>query len=119
MTIRQAGQVAAVVAQAPSTSVIGPGMAIVGTVRTKGRLVVAGTIRGRVEARELVLEPGGSIEGDIVALHVEIAGTHRGLVVADVVRLVAGGSCTGEVIAASVSAVFGSTLEASLSRPPR
>lgn len=119
VTVRQVVQIPTALARVPSTSVIGHGMAVVGTVRTNGRLVVAGTICGRVEARELVLSPGGSIEGDVVALKVEIGGTHRGLVVADVVSVLAGGSCTGEVIAGSLSAAYGSTLEASLSRPPR
>lgn len=101
----------------PSTSVIGPEMTIEGTVKTLGRLIVSGTIRGRVEALELVLTRTGMIEGEINAKTVQISGAVRGRIEADAISFDAGSTCWADVIAATISVDSGAVVEGAFSRP--
>ena len=58
-----------------ASTVIGAGITIEGEVSSDEEVVVQGTIRGKLEAREAVtIEAGGTVEADITAGPLSVAG---------------------------------------------
>jgi cytoskeletal protein CcmA (bactofilin family) len=67
-----------------STSMIGPGMCIIGDVITDGTVRIEGRVEGTVRAAKTVMiGKGGEVVGDIVTQDAVIGGTVRGSVIAE------------------------------------
>ena len=59
-------------------TLIAADITIEGQLRTTGRVEIAGRIKGRIEADELIVLEGGVVEGDVICRALEIAGTLTG-----------------------------------------
>jgi cytoskeletal protein CcmA (bactofilin family) len=65
-------------------SIIGTGMTIIGDVETDGVVKVEGRVKGSVRAsQQILLAPGGMVEGDLQTKEAIIGGEVRGTVKAD------------------------------------
>lgn len=101
-------------------SQIGSGVTVTGNVTSRGTLVVAGTVRGRVAADTLIVLDGGRIESDgpIEARSIRCAGTITGPVTTTELHLAPTAVLRGAVAVTSISMEIGATLDADVSRRP-
>jgi cytoskeletal protein CcmA (bactofilin family) len=92
-----------------TTTVIGAGITVEGEVTTDEDIVVAGTLRGKVQAKEgVTIESGAVVEADVAASSLVIAGALTGNVSAvERVDLQAGARVIGNVKAARVTIADG------------
>jgi cytoskeletal protein CcmA (bactofilin family) len=82
------------------------GLLVQGTIRAEEDVAIAGTVKGEVlaERHEVVVEPGGRIEGNVTAHTVTIAGTFVGRIIAtNGLRLVRTAWVKAEVAAPSLT----------------
>jgi cytoskeletal protein CcmA (bactofilin family) len=92
-----------------ASTVIGAGITIEGEVTSEEDVVVQGTIRGKLTARDgLVIEAGGAVEADIVAGPVTCAGAVTGNISSsDRVDLQTGAKVVGNVKATRITIADG------------
>ncbi len=92
-----------------ASTVIGAGITIEGEIATDEDVVVAGTLRGKLSAKESVtIEHGAVVEADIVGGSLAIGGSLTGNVTAsDRVDLQSGARVVGNVKAARVTIADG------------
>ena len=92
-----------------ATTVIGSGITIEGEVTTDEDVVVQGTIRGKLSAREAVtVEPGAVVEADIVGGPFSVAGSVTGNITSsDRVDLQSGARVIGNVKASRITIADG------------
>ena len=96
-----------------ATTVIGQGITIEGEVSSDEEVVVAGTVRGKLNVDgALTVEAGGVVEADVGASSVSVGGTLTGNVTAtDRVDLLSGGRLVGDVKAARVTIADGAVFK--------
>jgi len=96
-----------------ASTVIGAGITVEGEITTEEDLVVAGTVRGKVSAKESVtIEQGATVEADVVGGSLVIAGALTGNVtVHERVDLQAGARVIGNVKASRVTIADGALLK--------
>jgi cytoskeletal protein CcmA (bactofilin family) len=96
-----------------ATTVIGQGITIEGEVSSDEEVVVAGTIRGKLQVDGAVtIESGGVVEADVGATSVSVSGSVTGNVTAsDRVDLLSGGRLVGDVKAARVTIADGAVFK--------
>ena len=63
-----------------AASYIAADIAIEGQVRSQGRVEIAGRIKGRIEADEVIVLEGGVLEGDAICRVLDVAGTISGAI---------------------------------------
>ncbi|MGA3124172.1 MAG: polymer-forming cytoskeletal protein [Polyangiaceae bacterium] len=92
-----------------ASTVIGAGITIEGEITTEEDIVVAGTVRGKLSAKEAVtIESGATVEADVQSGSLAVAGTLTGNVTAgDRVDLQSGARVVGNVKAARVTIADG------------
>ena len=92
-----------------AATVIGSGITIEGEVTSEDDVIIAGTLRGKLDASAAVtVETGAQVEADIGAQSVAIGGTVTGNVVAvERVDLLTGGHLIGDVKAARLTIADG------------
>lgn len=92
-----------------ASTVIGAGITIEGEVSADDEIVVQGTIRGKLEAREgVTVEAGGVVEADIVSGPLTVAGSITGNITSsDRVDLQAGAKVVGNVKATRITIADG------------
>jgi cytoskeletal protein CcmA (bactofilin family) len=92
-----------------ASTVIGAGITIEGEITTDEDVVVLGTVRGKVSAKEAVtIQQGATVEADVVGGTLVVAGALTGNVTAsDRVDLQAGARVVGNVKAARVTIADG------------
>lgn len=92
-----------------ASTVIGAGITIEGEVTADDDVVVQGTIRGKLQAKEgLVVEQGAVVEADVVAGPIRVAGQVTGnLTSSDRVDLANGARVIGNVKAARITIADG------------
>lgn len=98
-------------------SFLGPHISIDGEVRCTGKLAITGHVRGRITARRVVILPGGTVEGEIVADTVEIEGAFTGRITAGSVEIGAQAEITADIETAAISIREGARVEATFKRP--
>lgn len=96
-----------------ATTIIGQGITIEGEVSSDEEVVVAGTVRGKLEvAGPVTVDPGGVVEADVSASSVSVGGTVTGNVNAeDRVDLLTGGRLVGDVKAGRLTIADGATFK--------
>jgi cytoskeletal protein CcmA (bactofilin family) len=112
-------------------SVLARGVRIHGTVHTEGVVRIEGTVDGDVRAGgQVLVAPGGFIEGDVVTRHAVVGGEVRGQILAEnLVEIRSGGAICGNVVTPRIAVEEGGTVNgmlrtaqppdlASLLRPP-
>jgi cytoskeletal protein CcmA (bactofilin family) len=92
-----------------ASTVIGAGITIEGEISTDEDVVVSGTVRGKLSAKDgVTIEQGANVEADVVGGSLSIAGSLTGNVSAsDRVDLQAGARVIGNVKAARVTIADG------------
>ena len=85
-----------------ASTVIGAGLTIEGEITSDEDVSVAGTVRGKIDAKEAVsIEHGATVEADVSGSEVSVAGALTGNVVAsDRVVIASGARMVGDVKAA-------------------
>jgi cytoskeletal protein CcmA (bactofilin family) len=112
-------------------SVLARGVRIHGTVHTDGVVRIEGVVDGDVRAGgQVLVAPGGFIEGDVITRHAVVGGEVRGQVLAETkVEIRTGGEVRGNVVTPRIVVEEGGTVNgmlrtaeppdlASLLRPP-
>lgn len=103
-------------------SVLARGVRIHGTVYTEGVVRIEGVVDGDVRAGgEVLVAPGGFIEGDVVTRHAVIGGKVRGQILAEtLVEIRAGGEVRGNVVTPRIAVEEGGTVNGMLrtAQPP-
>lgn len=96
-----------------AATVIGSGITIEGEVSSSEEVVVAGTIRGKLEVSgQVTIESEGVVEADIEAQTVAVGGSVTGNVnVSDRVDLLAGARLVGDVKAARLTIADGAVFK--------
>lgn len=99
-----------------ASTVIGAGITIEGEIATDEDIVVAGTLRGKLSAKEAVtIEQGAIVEADVEGGSLAVAGTLTGNVTAgDRVDLQSGSRVIGNVRAARVTIADGAQFKGSV-----
>ncbi|MEM9692687.1 MAG: polymer-forming cytoskeletal protein [Myxococcota bacterium] len=99
-----------------ATTVIAQGITIEGEVSSTDEVVVAGTVRGKLDVEGgVTVEADGVIEADIGAHTVAIGGQVTGNVTAaERVDLLSGGRLVGDVKAARITIADGATFKGSV-----
>ncbi len=92
-----------------ASTVIGAGITIEGEITTDEDIVVAGTVRGKLSAKEgVTIEHGATVEADVVGGSLAVAGSLTGdVTAAERVDLQAGARVVGNVKAARVTIADG------------
>jgi len=92
-----------------ASTVIGAGIIIEGEITTDEDVVVLGTVRGKLSAKEAVtIQAGATVEADVAGGALAVAGTLTGNITAgDRVDLQAGARVVGNVKAARVTIADG------------
>jgi len=92
-----------------ASTVIGAGITIEGEISSDEELVVQGTIRGKLDAREgVTVEVGGTVEADITAGPLTVAGSVTGNITStDRVDLQPGARVVGNVKATRITIADG------------
>lgn len=90
-------------------SIIGAGMTIIGDVETDGVVKVEGRVKGSVRAaQQILLAPGGMVEGNLETREAIIGGEVRGTVRAeDRVEIQASSMIQGDIITARIAILEG------------
>jgi cytoskeletal protein CcmA (bactofilin family) len=96
-----------------ASTVIGAGITVEGEITTDEDIVVAGTVRGKVSAKESVtIEQGATVEADVVGGSLVVAGALTGNVtVHERVDLQSGARVIGNVKASRVTIADGALLK--------
>jgi cytoskeletal protein CcmA (bactofilin family) len=92
-----------------ASTIIGAGITIEGEISTDEDVVVAGTVRGKLSAKEAItIESGATVEADVAGGALAVAGALTGNVTAsDRVDLQSGARVVGNVKAARVTIADG------------
>lgn len=110
---------AAAPAAARATSHLAAELEIHGALTCPGRLEVAGRIKGRVEADEVIVLPGGRIEGEVITRVLDIAGSAQGTLVCDSLTVHRQGEVEGRVVTRLISIELDSRFEAEITHASR
>jgi cytoskeletal protein CcmA (bactofilin family) len=96
-----------------ASTVISPGITIEGEVSSEEEIVIQGTLRGKVSARDtVVVEHGALVEADVSAACVVVSGQLTGNVSAtDRIELQTGGRLIGDVKAARLTIADGASFK--------
>jgi len=94
-------------------TVIGPGLSIEGELTSQEEVVVQGTLRGTLTAKDAVsVAPGGAVEADIEAVSLSVGGNVTGNVtVTERVDIQAGGRLIGDVKASRLTIADGASFK--------
>lgn len=96
----------------PQASLLAAGTTLTGSLKGTGRLIIEGHLQGDASSTEVVVAPGGSINGEISADLVHVAGRVSGAVQAGRLAIVGGGSFTGNALYESLEVAEGAAFEA-------
>lgn len=90
-------------------SIIGAGMTIIGDVETDGVVKVEGRVKGSVRAsQQILLAPGGTVEGNLETKEAIIGGEVKGTVRAeDRVEIQASSTVLGDIVTARIAILEG------------
>lgn len=103
-------------------SVLARGVRIHGTVHTDGVVRIEGIVEGDVRAGgQVLVAPGGFVEGDVMTRHAVIGGEVRGQILAEtLVEVRSGGEVRGNLIAPRIAVEEGGTVNGMLrtAQPP-
>jgi cytoskeletal protein CcmA (bactofilin family) len=99
-----------------ASTVIGAGIVIEGEISTEEDIVVSGTVRGKLSAKDAVtIEHGATVEADVIGGSLAVAGALTGNVTAsDRVDLQSGARVVGNVKAARVTIADGAQFKGSV-----
>lgn len=87
-----------------SSSIVGTGTVISGTIETSGDLRIDGTLKGNIISKgKLLIGPGGTVDGDIYCRHADILGQINGNIeVKDLLQLKGKAFVNGDITTAKL-----------------
>lgn len=89
--------VASAAAAKAESSLISPGLKVLGNLECDGDVVIAGTVEGDISGKSLTVREGARVTGSIRVDTLHIMGSVKGKVAARSVRIAASGEMTGDV----------------------
>jgi cytoskeletal protein CcmA (bactofilin family) len=93
-------------------SVLGPYLHVDGGLSTKGELTVEGRVTGDIQAGRFILQPGGHVEGNVIAQEALIHGYLDGRVIAPTVKVGVEATVLGKVFHHTITVAEGARLDA-------
>jgi|GEM_PF-2146542 len=99
---------------ATPSSLIGRGMVVEGDVSSDGDIHVDGILRGKLQARQCVIELNGLVEGDVIADEIVVRGRVVGPMRAYHVHVEAGARVEGDVVNASITVDGGAEIHGAI-----
>ncbi|PCI87315.1 MAG: hypothetical protein COB24_06720 [Hyphomicrobiales bacterium] len=96
------------------TSVIGEDMQIDGNIHSSARVIIRGTVKGDISAKNVLIEKSATHVGNIFADGVEIAGKMTGDIVAHNLAVASTASITGNIQKTVISIAFGAQIDADI-----
>lgn len=100
------------------TSLISADMRIDGTLRTTGRIVIAGHVEGSIQAEGIEILAGGHVRGIVVADEITIDGDVEGSISARLVRIGPNARITSDITCEMITMDERANVEATFRRPP-
>ena len=97
-------------------SLIDADIMIEGTLRSAGRVSLAGIFKGRIEADEIIVLPGGRLDGEAVCRQAEISGELRGSITAFLLQVRATGRVAADVNVTRIGIDLGGQVEGDVRR---
>jgi cytoskeletal protein CcmA (bactofilin family) len=95
---------------------IGADLIIVGNIRSKGTVLVEGTVSGDIRAKQIVIAAGANVAGEIVGEDIVIEGRVAGRVRGTRVRLRSQASVEGDVIHSTIAIESGAHFDGGVLR---
>ena len=99
-----------------AVSVIAADLAIDGVLRSQGSVEVAGKFTGRIEADELIVLPGGTVEGEAICRIVAVSGAFAGSISAHEIHVRGAGRVDADIETGVVTVALGAVLEGQVRR---
>lgn len=94
-------------------SIIDKGLTINGTLSSRGRLIIKGTIKGTLIGETMIIAPEGAVYADTKATDITVAGKFEGnLQASEALTILSTGNCTGKVICKDLIVEAGGILNA-------
>ena len=94
-------------------SIIDSDLKIDGTLSSKGKLIIKGTVRGTIDGEEIVIAREGAVYSDAKASHMTVGGLFEGEVdVTEELVILATGNCAGKVVCGDLIVESGGVLNA-------
>ncbi len=94
-----------------SLSILGPDLAISGTVESAGDIQIDGHLEGQARAQTLTLSENASMTGDAAAETIEVRGALTGNIFARRVRLTSSAQVKGDIVHASLEMEAGARFD--------
>lgn len=99
--------------KANNISIIDSDLRVDGTIASKGKLIIKGTVRGTIDGEEVVIAREGSVYSDAKVATMTVGGRFEGEVeVADELVILATGNCAGKVVCGDLIVESGGILNA-------
>lgn len=97
-------------------SIIGQGLSIEGTVCSKGKLIIQGTVKGTLEGENVSIAKGGGLYTHTKVVNMDIGGTFEGEMRASGELLIrSSGTCSGKVVCKDLVVEAGGIINADVS----
>lgn len=96
-------------------SIIDSGMVVEGKIRSEGKLIIKGLVKGNIFGEHVIIAKEGSVEADCNVGTIIIGGNYDGeLTATNIMKILASGKCSGRVKCKDMVVENGSTLNASV-----
>jgi len=96
-------------------SIIDKGEMVDGTLACRGRLVINGTVKGKLEGDNVVVSQDGIIQADTEVNNMTLGGTFEGEIrVAQELIILSTGNCAGKIVCKNIVMEAGGMLNASV-----
>jgi len=94
-------------------SIFDQGLVLEGDIQAEGRLVIRGTVRGRLRADHVIIACQGAVYGQLLVRRIDIAGTFEGQVEAvEHIHIGQTGCCNGRLCCQTLAVAPGAVLNA-------
>jgi len=98
-------------------SIIDKGLTINGSISSKGKLIIRGTVKGTIVGETVVIAEEGSVYADITVLRMTIGGRYEGaLQASEELVILQTGNCSGKVVCKDLAIEAGGRLNGDVTR---
>jgi len=79
-------------------SIIDKGLSVDGHISSKGKLIIRGAAKGRIEGETLIVARGGRLHADVTVMHMTVGGSYAGdLHAKEELTILNTGNCSGRI----------------------
>lgn len=98
--------------------ILGAGFAITGDVLGDGAVIIAGSIKGSILAKKVLIAPGGSVNGKVTAMQLEVQGGVEGITSATEIIVRKNGKLQGQILCTTLETERGGDVIGDIKRSP-